>query len=49
MIRDVEVFKSKLGALPGAGNSGEIVLEAVRNKQLTPPERRTMTPQISIN
>lgn len=51
MLRDAETFKTRLGALDGAGNSGEIVLEAVKNKQLAPAERRTppMVPQISIN
>ncbi|CCX06200.1 Vps54-like protein-domain-containing protein [Pyronema domesticum] len=48
MLRDAETFKQKLGALEGAGNSAEIILEAVRNKIVTPnappPQERIMSP-----
>jgi hypothetical protein len=48
MLRDAETFKQKLGALEGAGNSAEIILEAVRNKVVTPnappPQERIMSP-----
>jgi hypothetical protein len=36
MIRDAEAFQTKLGGLEGYGNSGEIIMEAVRNKVVVP-------------
>lgn len=32
MLRDVEYLNDKLGKMEGCGNTGEIILEAVRNK-----------------
>ncbi|KAA8900740.1 Vps54-like protein-domain-containing protein [Sphaerosporella brunnea] len=36
MIRDAETFRTRLGGLEGYGNTGEIIMEAVRNKMVTP-------------
>ncbi|KAH8591166.1 Vps54-like protein-domain-containing protein [Bisporella sp. PMI_857] len=41
MLRDAEYFKSRIGALDGAGDTGDYILEIVREKPVPKPEAST--------